>query len=705
MRARSTRGASTGASSSSALARAGTRRCTRWASTSSAGRSASALRALRGLLGYSTGAITLLLDGQRRISSRTPTVLIANGPFLGSSFAVAPTSRLDDGLLTVMLFEGFSRADLLTYFAAVAEGRPREDWRVVSHRATQVEVTSPAGLPAHADGQPIGPLATPFDALPAGHPGHHPARRTSGADAPDGQVAGARGQRGRRRRSGAGVGVAAESDAVQPAARTMRWRVAPKEPPVSPVAARQTDDFRTPAAGRYPPAARHAAAKARAMNSASASVPRRRSRRLDGGGWPGPPAGPYPMALAQSAAPEMYSSTPTAMPSAALGKPRPPEKRRQEGRDHDRGGDEGQVGRRLPPAVPGRRRPRCSPPADRAAAGARPAACSPAPVPLEHVIVIVLENRSFDHLYGTFPGPTAWPTPANGPSRPTSTAARTRRCRAWRGAGCQRFVSGRAVPRQGQNAHADGGRRSSQRVLPADARARRAGDGKGTAMGAMDAVNATEAAGRRRRAGPVARAGVLGGAGGAPHRPQAPRCAAPSRVASRRSAWGSLAGWSPSTGSTRAWRPARGRCRRPSRRLTTDRPPPEAPAQSVSRPVRGPGSLSVAVDAGAYTRHAGRLSVLSGDGLPACAVLCAVEGGGEPPRPPSGRLSYSWERPPAGRATTVLEPDCGSSGWRSSSLSSPRLAGHDRPLGGRGGRSHRSVRTLGEAPGRAGCGS
>ena len=200
------------------------------------GRVGSALRALGGLLGYSTCAITLLLDGRREICSKTPTVLIANGPFLGSSFAVAPTSRLDDGLLTVMLFEGFSRTDLLTYFAAVAEGRAREDWRVVSHRASKVEVTSPGGLPAHADGQPIGPLATSFEALPQAILAIAP---------PDGIGVGRRQALTTRwpapvvsapapATPSPGFGVAARPEAVQPGARTMRWRVAPKEPPGGP---------------------------------------------------------------------------------------------------------------------------------------------------------------------------------------------------------------------------------------------------------------------------------------------------------------------------------------------------------------------------------------------------------------------------------------------------------------------------------------
>jgi YegS/Rv2252/BmrU family lipid kinase len=127
---------------------------------------AGAFRAARGTLGFRAGQITLLLDGARRVVSRTPTVVVANGPYFGSSFAVSPASRLDDGLMTVTLFEDFRKADLLAYLAAVAEGQPRADPRVVSHRAARVEVLAPRGLPAHADGDSVGALATPFEALP-----------------------------------------------------------------------------------------------------------------------------------------------------------------------------------------------------------------------------------------------------------------------------------------------------------------------------------------------------------------------------------------------------------------------------------------------------------------------------------------------------------------------------------------------------------
>lgn len=129
------------------------------------GNLAGVLWAARNTLGFRTDEISLLLDGTRRVVSHTPTVVVANGPYFGSSFAVAPATRLDDGLLTVTLFEGFRKADLLAYFASVAEGQARADPRVVSHRAAHVEVLAPHGLPAHADGEPAGPLATPFEAL------------------------------------------------------------------------------------------------------------------------------------------------------------------------------------------------------------------------------------------------------------------------------------------------------------------------------------------------------------------------------------------------------------------------------------------------------------------------------------------------------------------------------------------------------------
>jgi YegS/Rv2252/BmrU family lipid kinase len=182
-----------------------------------------ALSAAGRVLRYRTDEIALVLDGRREVVSRTPTVVVANGPYFGSSFAVAPTSRLDDGLLTVTLFEGFGRAELLAHFAAIAEGQARSDPRIVSHRAARVEVSSPPDLPAHADGEPLGPLASPFEALPGALAVLAPPRAPAGAlrstikwtiPAPPGAAPPAR--------------------AARAASQTMRWQApAPDAPAVS----------------------------------------------------------------------------------------------------------------------------------------------------------------------------------------------------------------------------------------------------------------------------------------------------------------------------------------------------------------------------------------------------------------------------------------------------------------------------------------
>jgi diacylglycerol kinase (ATP) len=130
------------------------------------GRLGAIVGGLRGLFAYRGGTMTIRLDGDREVTAHTPSLVVANGPYFGSSLAVAHTARVDDGKLTAVVFESFSRADLLAHFAAAAEGRPRPDPRVVSYRAATVEVIAPPGLPCHADGEPLGELRSAFVVMP-----------------------------------------------------------------------------------------------------------------------------------------------------------------------------------------------------------------------------------------------------------------------------------------------------------------------------------------------------------------------------------------------------------------------------------------------------------------------------------------------------------------------------------------------------------
>jgi len=49
---------------------------------------------------------------------------VANGPYVGAAYALAPDARIDDGLLDVVVFRDSSVLRVLIHLAFVAGGRP-----------------------------------------------------------------------------------------------------------------------------------------------------------------------------------------------------------------------------------------------------------------------------------------------------------------------------------------------------------------------------------------------------------------------------------------------------------------------------------------------------------------------------------------------------------------------------------------------------
>lgn len=85
-------------------------------------------------------------------------VVIANGPYYGTGFTVAPDAILDDGLLTVSIFRDFSKWELLRHFWSISLGRYQYSPKIETYRAAEVQLISKTRLPVHIDGHPIGEL-------------------------------------------------------------------------------------------------------------------------------------------------------------------------------------------------------------------------------------------------------------------------------------------------------------------------------------------------------------------------------------------------------------------------------------------------------------------------------------------------------------------------------------------------------------------
>jgi diacylglycerol kinase family enzyme len=103
-------------------------------------------------------------------STEAPMVSIANGPFVGAAYAIAPEARVDDGVLDVVDFHGASVLRLLVHLFAIAGGRSLPPPPEASHlrvRSVQVSTRQRRPLPVRADGEPLGVTPTGFELVPS----------------------------------------------------------------------------------------------------------------------------------------------------------------------------------------------------------------------------------------------------------------------------------------------------------------------------------------------------------------------------------------------------------------------------------------------------------------------------------------------------------------------------------------------------------
>ncbi len=106
----------------------------------------------------------------RQFHTRAPMVSVANGPYVGAAYAIAPNARIDDGLLDVVVFRNASILRVLLHLALVAGGRPLSPpghARMLQAKRVRVSKLRGRPLPVHADGDPIGITPVEVSVAPA----------------------------------------------------------------------------------------------------------------------------------------------------------------------------------------------------------------------------------------------------------------------------------------------------------------------------------------------------------------------------------------------------------------------------------------------------------------------------------------------------------------------------------------------------------
>jgi diacylglycerol kinase (ATP) len=101
----------------------------------------------------------LTVDG-RTERLRGHTVVVANCPWYGGALKVAPSARLDDGLLDVVTIGAVSRRRLLPVLAAMRRGAHVAMPGIAARTAREITIATDRPTPFYADGErlPPGPL-------------------------------------------------------------------------------------------------------------------------------------------------------------------------------------------------------------------------------------------------------------------------------------------------------------------------------------------------------------------------------------------------------------------------------------------------------------------------------------------------------------------------------------------------------------------
>ena len=100
--------------------------------------------------------VFLNLDDETIIAVETMLVMVSNTLVFGKKFLVAPNPSSKDGLLDISVFQDFSKAELVGYYAKMIDGSYSGNGKVQRYQARKLKVKSSPELKVMADGIDLG---------------------------------------------------------------------------------------------------------------------------------------------------------------------------------------------------------------------------------------------------------------------------------------------------------------------------------------------------------------------------------------------------------------------------------------------------------------------------------------------------------------------------------------------------------------------
>ncbi len=121
---------------------------------------------LRTLLTYRNKPVTLHV-GNDTETKRVVSVMVANGNYAGGGMKFAPTAKLDDGLLDMLVISDMNKLELFKAFPSVYKGTHIFHPKVKLQQTKHVFIESNEKLPVYADGELLGEGPVVFRLIPS----------------------------------------------------------------------------------------------------------------------------------------------------------------------------------------------------------------------------------------------------------------------------------------------------------------------------------------------------------------------------------------------------------------------------------------------------------------------------------------------------------------------------------------------------------
>ena len=124
------------------------------------------LGVLRTILTYRNKQVTYKV-GDTTETKRIVSIMVANGRYAGGGMKFAPTAKLDDGLLDMLVISDMGKLELIKAFPSVYKGTHIFHPKVKLQQTDRVSVESNEKLPVYADGELLGEGPVVFRLIPA----------------------------------------------------------------------------------------------------------------------------------------------------------------------------------------------------------------------------------------------------------------------------------------------------------------------------------------------------------------------------------------------------------------------------------------------------------------------------------------------------------------------------------------------------------